>query len=65
MQVSLPFTLDTFKGDGSDAGKIFAQVNGSVVIRRLDFGVGQGEWASTGTIKDEVVVRVKLEAVTP
>ncbi len=63
--VTFPFTLETFKGDGADTGKTFARMNAAVSLKRLDFGVGQGQWADTGTIKNDVSVQVKLEAVTP
>jgi polyisoprenoid-binding protein YceI len=62
--VTLPFTLETFKGDGPDAGKTFARMNGTLTLKRLDFGIGQGDWADTSTVKNEVKVEVKLEAVT-
>ena len=37
-------------------------VEGSSTIKRSTFGVGQGEWASTEEIKDEVVVHFKIAA---
>ena len=37
-------------------------VTGSTVIKRSTFGVGQGEWASTEEIKDEVTVNFKVAA---
>ena len=37
-------------------------VEGSTTLKRSDFGVGQGEWASTKEIKDEVNVNFKLVA---
>lgn len=39
------------------------QVVGSTVIKRSTFGVGQGEWASTDTVKDEVTVKFKVVAI--
>ncbi|HAT1821728.1 TPA: YceI family protein [Legionella pneumophila] len=39
------------------------QVIGSTVIKRSTFGVGQGEWASTDEVKDEVTVKFKVVAV--
>lgn len=39
------------------------QVEGSTVIKRSAFGVGQGEWASTDTVKDEVTVKFKVVAI--
>lgn len=42
-------------------------MKGDATIRRLPFGVGQGEWQSTEWIGDEVVVRfdLKLKPATP
>lgn len=37
-------------------------VNGKAMIKRLMFGVGQGEWASTNEVKDEVQVTFSLTA---
>ena len=37
-------------------------VEGSTVIKRSAFGVGQGEWASTDQIKDDVTVNFKVSA---
>lgn len=37
-------------------------VVGGTVLKRSDFGVGQGEWASTDEIKDNVTVNFKVTA---
>ncbi|MDR3501615.1 MAG: YceI family protein [Legionella sp.] len=37
-------------------------VEGSTIIKRSAFGVGSGEWASTDTVKDEVIVSFKVAA---
>ncbi|KTD13289.1 YceI family protein [Legionella jamestowniensis] len=39
-----------------------ALVEGETTIKRSTFGVGQGEWASTEEIKDEVKVTFKIVA---
>ena len=33
---------------------------GSFSLKRLDYGIGTGMWAGTTTVKDEVVVRVRI-----
>ena len=33
---------------------------GSFVLKRLDFRVGEGTWADTATVADEVTVRVRM-----
>ena len=37
-----------------------ARLDGSARLRRLDFGVGQGEWTSTEWVGDEVEVSFEL-----
>ncbi|RAP35714.1 polyisoprenoid-binding protein [Legionella quinlivanii] len=38
-------------------------VNGSTGIKRIAFGVGQGEWSSTDEVKDEVTINFKVTAI--
>ena len=33
---------------------------GSFAIRRLDYKIGEGEWADTGTVDNDIVVRVRM-----
>lgn len=54
--VTVLFTLD---GQSPQLG-----MKGTATLRRLEFGVGQGEWATTEWIGDEVEVRFDLE-LTP
>jgi len=37
-----------------------ATMSGSATVRRLDFGVGQGEWRDTEWVGDEVTIRFDL-----
>lgn len=53
--VTLIFTADI-------APENHAVVVGQTTIKRSAFGVGQGEWASTDDIKDDVIVRFKIVA---
>lgn len=53
--VKLSFTLNEY----SDAS---AKVSGDALLMRTAFGVGQGEWKSTYTIKDEVKVHFDIKA---
>lgn len=39
-----------------------AVINGSTTISRNAFGVGQGEWKDTKSVKDEVKIDIHLEA---
>lgn len=56
---SMPVTL-TFTSSFPDTNK--GVVIGSTTLKRSAFGVGQGEWASTDQIKDEVIVNFKVVA---
>jgi polyisoprenoid-binding protein YceI len=40
------------------AGNRVAQ--GAFSIRRLDYRIGEGEWADTGTVDNDIVVRVRI-----
>ncbi|KTD15663.1 putative YceI-like family protein [Legionella gratiana] len=55
-----PVTLN-FKGEQPDPNK--GIVIGNTVIQRTQFGVGQGDWASTNEIKDEVTINFKVVGV--
>lgn len=37
-----------------------ARLDGALVIKRLDFGLGQGAWAKTGTVANDVTIQIKL-----
>ena len=56
---SLPVTL-TFTAEETSPG--VGTVEGSTVLKRTDFGIGQGDWSSTKEIKDEVKVNFKIVA---
>lgn len=57
---SLPVTLDFVLDEYS---KTKASVKGSVTLKRTAFGVGQGEWAKTDQIRDDVKVEFILAAI--
>lgn len=52
--VTLPFTLDI---QGARA-----VMKADLTLNRLDFGVGQGEWAATDTIGGDVKIKISLAA---
>jgi polyisoprenoid-binding protein YceI len=60
----LPFTL-AIGADPEAADRLRAQAAGELAISRLDYGVGQGEFASTGTVGEEVVIRIAIVATRP
>ena len=55
-EVPLQFTYTPASADGK-SGPVLA---GSATLKRLDFGVGEGEWKSTEWISDEVRVLFSL-----
>jgi len=59
-QITVPFTWRATTVQGHSVGYL----SGQTTLRRLDFGVGQGQWRSTGFLDDEVEVRYTL-VLTP
>lgn len=57
---TLPITL-TFIVDQFTPSNL--HLKGSAVLKRTDFGVGQGDWAKTDAVKDEVQVNFILSAM--
>ena len=43
-------------------GKSTAFFDGSFVLKRLDFGIGEGMWADVETVANEVTVRFRIAA---
>lgn len=52
--VVLPFTLAIRDTQASARGRI--------EIKRLDYGIGRGEWASTNVVADEVTIDIAVAA---
>lgn len=57
--LAFPFNLDVETG----GGKIRFHLTSEVTINRLEYGVGQGYWASTAEIPNEVTIKVDVYAV--
>ena len=57
--ISFPFTLDIETCDG----QVCFHLTSEVTVNRLDFGVGQGYWANTATIPNEVGIEIDVYAV--
>ena len=43
-------------------GKTHATFDGSFVLKRLDFGIGEGMWADVATVANEVPVKFRIAA---
>jgi polyisoprenoid-binding protein YceI len=62
--VVLPFAL-TIGPDPDAADRLLASAESELEISRLDYGVGQGEWASTKTVGEKVLIRIAIRATRP
>ena len=52
----VPFTFRTATENGAATG----YMSGKTSVRRLDYGVGQGDWKATDQVADEVDVSFAL-----
>ena len=57
----LPFTL-AIADDPAQPGRLRATARGRLIVKRLDYGVGQNEWAGTGQVANEVTVDLNVVA---
>lgn len=57
--VKLPITFQTKQ----ERGKLVGFMTGRLTIKRLEYGVGQGEWKSTEWVKDDVLVSFSLKLI--
>jgi polyisoprenoid-binding protein YceI len=59
--IALPFTL-AIADDPAKAGQLRATAKGRIDIRRLDYGVGQGDWKATDAVPNEVAIILEVVA---
>lgn len=57
----LPFTLAIAPAP-AQPGVLRGIARGRLTLKRLDYGVGQNEWAGTGQVADEVTIDVNIVA---
>jgi polyisoprenoid-binding protein YceI len=57
--VHVPFTLRT----ATEQGKAVSYLEGKTTIKRLDFGVGQGDWKSTEWVGNDVGISYSVRLV--
>lgn len=62
--VVLPFTL-AFADNPAQPGAVRGTARGKLLIKRLDYGVGQNEWAGTGQVANDVTIDVNVVAHRP
>lgn len=58
---TLPFSL-TIADDPAQPGRLRATARGRLIIKRLDYGIGQNEWAGTGQVANEVIIDLNVAA---
>lgn len=63
-EVALPFTL-AIVDDPARPGAVRGTARGKLLVKRLDFGVGQNEWAGTGQVANDVTVDLAVVASRP
>ncbi len=56
--LSFPFDLSI----ETEAGKLRFHLTSEVTIKRLEYGVGQGYWASTAEIPNDVIIKIDVYA---
>jgi len=54
--VVLPFKVALSNGEKT------AKITGELTVKRLDFGIGKGEWGATRIVADEVVIQIEVLA---
>jgi polyisoprenoid-binding protein YceI len=62
--ISRPLRLPLAIGIARRADLTTLTLRGTTVIRRLDFGVGQGDWKSTEWVDNDVTVRFEIVLTT-
>lgn len=62
--VELPFEL-AVRPHPEKNGVLVARTRGEITIKRLDYGVGQGQWRDTSMVPNEVTIRFDLRATRP
>jgi len=55
LPIALPFILERYS-------KTAAEATGKITIKRTQFNVGSGQWASTKEVKDDVQIELKIVA---
>lgn len=58
-QLPFPFTLEVSE---KAPGQAIFRLTAEVPLKRLDYGVGKGDWAETTWISDDVLVKVDVQA---
>lgn len=61
----LPFTAHFYEDKETSTPARYAQVTAEASLKRLDYGVGKGEWSKTEQVGDDVKLTINLKATQP
>lgn len=59
--IELPFELEVTR----DGDTLTAVADGAVTVKRLRWGIGQGQWQDTSMVPNEVVIEIDIHATRP
>jgi polyisoprenoid-binding protein YceI len=59
--IELPFELEVSR----DGDTLTAVADGAVTVKRLRWGIGQGQWQDTSMVPNEVVIEIDIHATRP
>ncbi len=62
IKITLPFTAKFYDDKDTSPPTHYARIMGETTLNRLDFGVGQGDWAKTDVVANEVKLAIHIEA---
>lgn len=62
--VVLPFTL-AIADNPAQPGAVRGTARGKLQVKRLDYGIGQNEWAGTGQVANDVTIDLSVVASRP
>ncbi len=62
--VVLPFTL-AIADNPAQPGAVRGTARGKLQVKRLDYGIGQNEWAGTGQVANDVTIDLNVVASRP
>lgn len=63
--LTLPFTAHFYEDKETATPTRYAQVTAETSLKRLDYGVGKGEWSKTEQVGDDVKLVINLKAIQP
>jgi polyisoprenoid-binding protein YceI len=62
IKITLPFSAKFYEDNDTSPPTRYALIIGTTTLKRTDFGIGQGDWAKTDAVADEVKIAIHIEA---